>query len=81
MSIFWEYSNLVLNCVVCNKEALEFEYNYRKYRGRPLVIALRFWRIDRFFSGVKNVRLRSHGPISKVYANPNIPEANAIHQM
>ncbi|KAG7583835.1 Nucleic acid-binding OB-fold [Arabidopsis suecica] len=70
-----------LECVAMEREALDFDRNYRLFGGGVLVAVLRWWEIDRYFDGPKNVRICTHGSISKVIPNPNIIEVAEIRAM
>ncbi|KAG7588868.1 Nucleic acid-binding OB-fold [Arabidopsis suecica] len=69
--------NEVLECEAHNEQALEFQTFFRSLGQRNVVVALVFWRLtDR-----ANPKVVSHGPVSKVFADPDTPEVEEIKQV
>ncbi|KAG7552562.1 Zinc finger PMZ-type [Arabidopsis thaliana x Arabidopsis arenosa] len=66
--------NEVLECEAHNQQALDFQSYFRNYTRRNIVVALVCWRV----TGRNNPKLVSHGPVSKLFADPDIPEVQEI---
>ncbi|KAG7559206.1 MULE transposase domain [Arabidopsis thaliana x Arabidopsis arenosa] len=66
--------NEVLECEAHNQQALDFQSYFRNYTRRNIVVALVCWRV----TGINNPKLVSHGPVSKLIADPDIPEVQEI---
>nr|AAM15249.1 putative replication protein A1 [Arabidopsis thaliana] len=64
----------VLQCEAHNDQALEFQRFFQRLTGPQNVIALVSWRL----SGIYKLKTLSNDPISKVIANPDIPEVEEI---
>lgn len=60
---------------------MDFETKYRMHGRLNMVIVLAWWKVCRYFDGPTNVTICSHGAISKVYMEPEIPEVEEINMV
>ncbi|CAL9248038.1 unnamed protein product [Arabidopsis halleri] len=72
---------VVLTCEALGQTAIDFEENYRQYGRVNMIIALGWWRVVRPNWRAKNVKIVSHGSISKIFPNPDIEEVEEIKMM
>lgn len=72
------FSHVVLRCEATGQTALDFDSSYRRFGHPNIILALAWWRIDRYAARPESVRIVSHGPISKVYSEPDIEEVEEI---
>lgn len=68
-----------LECEVTGEEAISFERNYKSYGKKNLVCVLGWWKVKRLATNLDSVKICNYGGISKVFADPDIPEAADIH--
>ena len=73
--------NRVLECLTTGKPALDFNQNYRSRGGGVIVAVHGWWKVDRYFDGKKNVQICTFGPLSIVFPDPNIPQADELREM
>nr|AAD24659.1 putative replication protein A1 [Arabidopsis thaliana] len=64
----------VLQCEAQNDQAFEFQRFFQRLTGPQKIIALVSWRL----TGIHKLKAVTNGPISKVIANPDIPEVEEI---
>nr|AAF18617.1 putative replication protein A1 [Arabidopsis thaliana]AAM15355.1 putative replication protein A1 [Arabidopsis thaliana] len=64
----------VLQCEAQNAQAFEFQRFFQRLTGPQNIIALVSWRL----TGIHKLKAVTNGPISKVIANPDIPEVEEI---
>ena len=70
-------SNKVLYCEAHNQQALDFQAHFRSLCTPRIVVVLVCWRV----SGHPKPKLVSHGPVSKVFGNLEIPEVDEIYNV
>ncbi|CAL9247323.1 unnamed protein product [Arabidopsis halleri] len=69
---------VLLTCEALGQTAIDFEENYRQYGRLNMIVALGWWRVVRPNWRSKNVKIVSHGSISKVFPEPEIEEVEEI---